>query len=107
MRSNQGDLEDERIKALEAERKKLQEDLCAVERELNHLSLSKEKKGSIPLPPTKLFPLGSKVIVVNKRDPAGLFNRTATVTGHTKARVKVTVGSVEYSRATSSLKLVR
>ena len=105
MRSNQGDLQDNRIKALEAKKKKLQEDLSAVESELERLSLSKEKEKSTPLPPRELFPINSKVLVVNKRDPSGLFNKTATVSGHTKARVKITVGRVEYSRAPSSLKL--
>ena len=72
MRSTQGDKQDKRIKALEAEKKKLQEDLSAVESELERLSLSKEKKDSTPLPPNKLFPLDSKVLVVNKRDPSGV-----------------------------------
>ena len=106
MRSTQGERQEERIKALEAEKKKLQEDLSAVESELERLSLSKEKKESTPLPPHKLFPLDSKVLVVNKRDPSGLYNKAATVSGHTKARVKITVGRVEYSRAPSSLKLL-
>ena len=107
MRSSQGDHQTKRIKALEARKIKLQEDLCAVERELEQLHLSKENRESTPLPPPDLFPIGCKARVVNKRDPSGLFNRTAFVTGHTKARVKITVDSVEYSRAPSSLKLSR
>ena len=107
MRSTQGDHQDKRIKALEAKKKKkLQEDLSAVESELERLSLSKEKRESTPLHPNELFPIDSKVLVVKKRDPSGLYRKTATVSGHTKARVKITVGRVEYSRAPSSLNLL-
>ena len=107
MRSNRGDQQEERIKALEAEKKQLQEDLCAIESELSRLHIYKKRKESTPLPPSDLFPVGCKVRVANKRDPSGLFNRTATVTGHTKARVRITIDSVEYLRAPSSLKLAK
>ena len=90
---------------LELRKRRLQLDLAAVELELRRLSFREEELKHFKSSPTKIFPLGSRVKINNKRDPAGLHQQVATVTGHTKARVKVTANGIEYLRAPSSLLL--
>ena len=92
---------------LELQKRRLTIDLAAVDLELRRLSLREDEERRSPTTIAELFPLDSQVRITNRRDPAGLHNKVATVTGHTKARVKITTKSIEYLRAPSSLKLQR
>ena len=105
MRSQEQQEEEDKLKELELRKRKLQIDLASIELDIRRLSLSRDERDHHPSTQPELFPIGSRVKVTNKRDPSGLYNKEATVTGHTKARVKITANRVEYSRAPSSLKL--
>ena len=98
---------DERLtkEELELRMRRLTIDLAEVDLELRRLSLREDEERRSPTTIVELFPLYSRVKITNRRDPAGLHNKVATVTGHTKARVKVTAKGVEYVRAPSSLEL--
>ena len=78
-----------------------------VELEIRRLSLREDELRRSTGTTAELFPLGSRVRISNKRDPAGLHNKVATVTGHTKARVKVTAKGIEHLRAPSNLVLLK
>ena len=90
---------------LELRKRRLTIDLAAVDLELRRLSLREDEERRATVTTAELFPLYSQVRVTNRRDSAGLYNKVATVIGHTKARVKISTKGVEYSRAPSSLKL--
>ena len=98
---------DERLtkEELELRKRRLTIDLAEVDLELRRLSLREDEERRSPTTIAELFPLYSRVKITNRRDPAGLHNKVATVTGHTKARVKVTAKGIEYVRAPSSLEL--
>ena len=88
-------------------KRRLTIDLAAVDLELRRLSLREDEERRSATTITELFPLNRRVKITNRRDPAGLHNKVATVTGHSKARVKITLKGIEYSRAPSSLKLLQ
>ena len=90
---------------LELKMRRLTIDLAAVDLELRRFSLREDEERRLPTTIEELFPLNCLVRITNRRDPAGLHRKVATVTGHTKARVKITVKGVEHSRAPSSLEL--
>ena len=90
---------------LQLRKRRLTIDLAAVDLELRRLSLREDEEKRSATTITELFPLHSQVKIINRRDPAGLHNKVATVTGHTKARVRITAKGVEYLRAASSLKI--
>ena len=97
-----------RIEELKRVKQQLELNLSEVQKELSKLSLDLEEKKSPskPFPPTKLFPINTRVKITNKRDPGGLYQRIGKVTGHTKRQVRVTIDSKEYRRAPTSLTLV-
>ena len=90
---------------LELKKRRLTIDLAAVDLELRRLSLREDEERRSLNTIEDLFPLNSLVRITNQRDPVGLHKKVATVTGHTKARVKITAKGVEYLRAPSSLEL--
>jgi hypothetical protein len=92
---------------LELRKRRLTIDLAAVDLELRRLSLREDEERRAPIAISELFPLHNQVRVTNLRDPAGLHDKVATVTGHTKARVRITRKGIEYLRAPSSLKLLK
>ena len=92
---------------LELRKRRLTIDLAAVDLELRRLSLREDEERRVPNTTSELFPLHSQVRVTNRRDSAGLYNKVAVVTGHTKARVKISVKGIEYVRAPSSLELLK
>ena len=101
MRSERDD--EDKIKALIAEQRRLREALTLIQVELSQLYIAK-KKTTDPPSITTTHPVGRRVRIVNRRDPAGLYKATAIVTGHTKARIKICIDDTEYLRAASSLK---
>ena len=92
---------------LELRKRRLTIDLAAVDLELRRLSLQEDEDRRSVTTITELFPLNRRVKITNRRDLAGLHNKVATVTGHSKARVKITFKGTQYIRAPSSLKLLQ
>ena len=80
---------------LELRKRRLTIDLAAVDLELRRLSLQEDEDRRSANTITELFPLKGRVKITNRRDPAGLHNNVAMVTGHSKARVKVTFKGIE------------
>ena len=100
----------DRIKQLERAKRRLEQELSDIDKELSRLAIETKpkelKSPSKPLTPAELYPVGSTVEITNRRDPGGLHHRVGKVTGHTKRQVRVTIENKEYRRAPTSLKLV-
>ena len=109
MRSPSRQTERTTIQQLEAERAQLQEELASIEAQIQDLRIQDAviKSATKPLPLRKLFPKGSTVRVINRRDPSGLYNSEATVTDHTPRRIWIkTPDKKQHLRAPSNLELV-
>ena len=97
---------EDQIRALTTEQRRLQEALAIVQDELSRLRIAKKRTPNLA-PLATSHPIGQRVTIINRRDPAGLHKATATITGHTRARIKICVNNTEYLRAASSLELLK